>query len=192
MKWLCVPLLLACVPAYATKPALVELGQLFSAADSVVVVSVDTRRAVSATFPECGTSYGAKVEESFKGQLTGVIEFGYPDGIRVGERYVLFLSKPGVPWVALMSTNSFSEKTMAERWERCSPLQHGQRVMQGSVGALPLRGGGPFAPKVGVKIGLGLILPQELRATRDSHDSSVKWVRESDLRALLHGLAQRT
>jgi len=180
---------LAYTKAFATTIAPVGIEELLVNAEYVAIVSIVNGRKVSdATPEECGTSYVAQVRESFKGNIAGRIEFGYSDGLHANARYVVFLSKPGTVFTKLQSTNSSSQRWMAERWKRCSPLQHGPRLMQ--EGALRLERVGKSGNEIGVKARFPFLLPDSLPFTVDTNDPSITWIRERDLGEHLRNFAK--
>jgi hypothetical protein len=189
MRLFAIALLFVCVSAGATKPAVVTVAELFANAEYVVRASITSKGNVLAGAPECGSRYEARVNETYKGKTGSPISFGYVNGLRRGSEYVLFLNKPGTPYVRLMSTNSRSEQIGADIWKRCSPMQRDPQIMQGSVGALRVRTGGPFGSERAIAFMSGLAVPKHLRVRSDSTDRYVTWARGIDFAEYLRALA---
>jgi hypothetical protein len=93
-----------------------------------------------------------RVVRSLKGAHGSVLDFGYYKSYQPGERYMIFLTKPGRSWGRLDSTNSWDQNTRLEYRQSCAVVHTANEVMQFGLGALaverPLELGGERAVRV--------------------------------------------
>jgi hypothetical protein len=128
----------------ATKIADVPLDELFSHSDYVASVRVDYAEALSTATRQCGHRYTSTVTEGIKGISSGeLLEWNTLDGyandnLEIGNRYIVFLTKPGKDYNPIMSTNAYSEKRRADFEEVCGSVLQGNRLIHEGHGALPI------------------------------------------------------
>jgi len=183
--------------ASATTLPTIELRELTRDADLVVKVQVLSGETLGVGESSCGAKYTALVEESFKGSSAGAtIEFGNHYGYEIGNRYILFLVKPGTAHEPMMSTNSMYMQEKAEFQRRCVSLLSRSTVMHSGYGALRIGWTSEFQYKDGVRVPTRYIaLPETTRTTpsmASEYDqySGLVWVRLEEMSQLIHELAK--
>ncbi|MBI4696066.1 MAG: hypothetical protein HY749_18810 [Gammaproteobacteria bacterium] len=131
-----VALLVYATCAHGTRLDRVPMERLFEQADLVVSVQVMNGEPIDPTDLECGWQYKGKIEESFKGDAGTEVNFGRIDGLELGGRYLLFLTKPEREYRELASTNSISRSLERQRYEKCHSKWTVYSIMQGFAGAM--------------------------------------------------------
>src|SRR5687768_6916636 len=118
MRRIAVALLVLLVPAaaHATTLATVSLPEMFAAADYVAVVDIVGRRML----PDgCGAIAVGRVAHPLKGIDAEALEFGYHALYEPGQRYLVFLTRPGRVWARINSTSSFIAQAESDYRKRC-------------------------------------------------------------------------
>jgi len=189
-------ILLMSISAHATTLSRLPVEKLFDDSDFVGTVQVTEGHMLGIGEESCGAVYTAKVIEQFRGESAGAIQFGHTYGFKVGERYLLFLSKPGDERRYLNSTNSRSERARNEYLEKCKDALVGWNVMHSGVGAIPYT----WAPELKFNNGFAfpnryISLPASMEgveADTDARESynEIKWYSEDAVLKLLRGMGR--
>ena len=181
--------------ASATTLPHIPIADLFAEADVVALVEVTEGHLLGEGKDNCGAKYRATVTEGLKGVDSGsVLEFGQYIGYEIGNRYLLFLTKPGRSYEPKMSINGELESARQAAIRKCLPQWTFFRVMHSGNGALPVNWSTQFDYKDSVRIPLRYVgvpesVPQKPAMPSDNEEfSSVFWVRLDDLLTMLRSL----
>ena len=126
----------ATVTAQATTLGRVPLETLYKEADVVALLQVIEGKLLQPLGDKCGARHKGHVVEIFKGDKAKILEFGYAEGLRVGKRYLVFLTHSPREYRLLGSTNSVSRQREAEFEKKCASKQTAKKIMQGGQGAM--------------------------------------------------------
>lgn len=124
--------------AHATRMDSVPIDELFSHADFVAQIQIIEGHTLGTPEDDCGALYKGRVIFVYKGSAVKQVEFGHYEGFKVGNRYLVFLTKPNEPYRSLASTNSYSMKLEQEHAQKCARYWTGMEIMQGVHGALEI------------------------------------------------------
>jgi hypothetical protein len=116
--------LLFFVDLEATRLASVEVTDLYKEAEIVILVEIESGQLIKTPKIGCETKYRGKVEEILKGKLVkdSLIDFSSYKRVRLGDKFLIFLSKRSNQINHISSTNSYSYQIDNERKKVCNKL----------------------------------------------------------------------
>ena len=167
----------------------------FKEADFVALVQVVEGKTIIPLDDDCGSNYKGYVIKRFKGNSLQNVEFGHFDGLMIGSRYLVFLTKPDVKYRSLRSTNSISTTLEQEKKQKCIKEWTSMNVMQGIHGAMLVEQPDYF--NWAVKVPTRFIgIPESFKVTPITGTTSVDyysdpvWILEMELFKLIESFNQ--
>lgn len=127
------------VPVDATVIGGISLDEIYRRADFVALVQVIEGKTIiplDDKVDDCSSKYKGRIIKRFKGEDTQDIEFGHFNGLMIGNRYLVFLTKPSKEYRNIISTDSLSVGIEQRIHQKCGDQWTGMNVMQGIHGAM--------------------------------------------------------